>query len=74
MKESTGKPAMGLKIKWNDDRVRGAMTDVTATVKVRSSDGSGEKPERERVERAAELLKESGFAIQRLGRLACLRH
>src|SRR4051794_36463786 len=44
------------------------MTDVTATVKVRSSDGSGEKPERERVERAAELLKESGFAIQRLGR------
>ena len=43
------------------------MTDVTATVKVRSADGSGEKPERERVERAAELLK-SGFAIQRLGR------
>jgi hypothetical protein len=44
------------------------MTDVTATVKVRSADGSGEKPERERLERAAELLKESGFAIQRLGR------
>jgi hypothetical protein len=44
------------------------MTDVTATVKVRSPDGSSEKPERERVERAAELLKESGFAIQRLGR------
>jgi hypothetical protein len=42
--------------------------DVTATVKVRSADGSDEKPARDRVERAAELLKESGFAIQRLGR------
>jgi hypothetical protein len=42
--------------------------DVTATVKVKPADGSADKPGRERVERAAALMKRSGFAIQRLGR------
>ena len=42
--------------------------DVTATVKVRSADGSDEKPARDRIERAAALLEQSGFEIQRLGR------
>jgi len=43
--------------------------DVTATVKVRAAaGGSADKPEPARVERAAALLKERGFAIQRLGR------
>ena len=42
--------------------------DVTATVKVKAADGSADQPARDRVERAAGLLKEQGFTVQRLGR------
>lgn len=42
--------------------------DVTATVKIRAADGSDNQPDRDRVERAAGLLKEQGFTIQRIGR------
>ncbi len=42
--------------------------DVAATVRIKSAGGQNAKPDRARLERAAELLKDQGFVIQRLGR------
>lgn len=42
--------------------------DVAATVRVKSAGDSSDRPDRARLERAAELLKGQGFTIQRLGR------
>jgi hypothetical protein len=42
--------------------------DVAATVRVKSAGGPNDKPDRARLERAAALLKDQGFVIQRLGR------
>jgi hypothetical protein len=40
----------------------------TATIRVRSGDERGSRPERSLLERAAELLQESGFRVLRVGR------
>jgi hypothetical protein len=41
--------------------------DVSGTVRVTPSP-SGEKPDRSRLERTAEILKESGFDVLKIGR------
>jgi hypothetical protein len=42
--------------------------DVAATVRIRPVGDPNDKPDRARVERAAELLRRHGFTVQRLGR------
>jgi hypothetical protein len=43
--------------------------DAKATVRVRASEeGAGQRPDRARLERVAELLTDSGFVVLRVGR------